>query len=443
MKKITLNRIVFLLASAVAAATFTPDASALPAFARQTGMECAACHFQHFPLLNAFGRSFKSGAYTLMGTQGKVEGDRLSIPDTLNMAVLTTFGHEKSNQAPGVASTGTLTPGNGQFYVPANGGELSLFYGGRVSESAGFLSELGATGAAATGSAKLPILFQVADGTRAGIVPFTTDAQGASYGFEVLNTGANAMQQMSPVSGMNNAHSNALSAQQYIGTGGGATGLAYVINNPGYFVNLTKFNMTIPGNAAAGTASNFGSTYARIAAMFDLAGWDTGLGVQSWGGSSYSSAATAQVATKATAIDGQMQGTLGKMPTGLYVTYARAPYDAVVANAYNMGGTLTRSSFNIAAELGVLPGMATIGAAIRRGNSGVDDGTGSNASDNAIMLTVTYMVAQNMMASFTYTRNSGSFWNQVNPDTTVNPGGLTNTNLIGSKTTTFNVFTLF
>ncbi len=431
MNKITLNKIVLLLASVVAAVTFASEASALPAFARQTGMACAACHFQHFPLLTAFGRSFKSGAYTMMGTQGKVEGEHLSIPDTLNMAVLTTFGYEKTNQAPGVPSIGTLNPGNGQFYVPANGGELSLFYGGRVSDNAGFLAELGVTGPAATGSAKLPVLFEVADGTRAGIVPFTADAQGASYGFEVLNTGANAVHQMSPVGGMNNAHTNAISAQQYIGTGGGATGMAFVINNPGYFVNLTKFNQTIPGNAVAGTVSNFGSTYARVAAIFNLAGWDTGVGVQNWGGSSYSSAAKAQVVTKATAIDGQMQGTLGNMPTGIYVTYARAPYDAAVANVYNLGGTLTRSSFNIAAELGVLPDVATIGAAIRRGNSGVDDGTGSNATDNAIMLTVTYKVAQNMMASFTYTANSGSYWNQTNTDAN------------GSKTTTINVFTLF
>jgi hypothetical protein len=406
-------------------------------------MECAACHFQHFPLLTAFGRSFKSGAYTMMGTQGKVEGEHLSIPDTLNMAVLTTFGYEKTNQAPGVPSIGKLNAGNGQFYVPANGGELSLFYGGRVSDNAGFLSELGATGPAATGSAKLPVLFEVVEGSRAGIVPFTTDAQGASYGFEVLNTGANAVHQMSPVGGKNNAHTNAVSAQQYIGTGGGATGMTFVINNPGYFVNLTKFNQTIPGNADSGTVSNFGSIYARVAALYDFAGWDSAVGVQSWGGSSYNSAAKAQVVTRATAIDGQIQGTLGNMPTGIYVTYARAPYVAVVANVYDMGGTLTRSSFNIAAELGVIPNVATVGAAIRLGKSGVDDGTGANARDNALMLTATYKLAQNMMASFTYTTNRGSYWDQINPDPTANPNGLTNTQLTGSKTYTISVFTLF
>ncbi len=140
------NKIVFLLACAVAAA-YLPAASALPAFARQTGMACSACHFQHFPLLNAYGRAFKSGGYTMMGTtQGKVEGDRLSLPDTLNMAVLAGFGYEKTDQAAGVPSSGTLNPGNGRFYVPGNGGELSLFLGGRVSDNAGFLAELGTTG---------------------------------------------------------------------------------------------------------------------------------------------------------------------------------------------------------------------------------------------------------------------------------------------------------
>ena len=100
MNKIILNKIVFLLASVVAAVTFTSEASALPLFARQTGMECAACHFQHFPMLTAFGRSFKAGAFTMMGAQEKVEGDNLSIPAVLNTAILTTMGYQKNNSDP-------------------------------------------------------------------------------------------------------------------------------------------------------------------------------------------------------------------------------------------------------------------------------------------------------------------------------------------------------
>ena len=84
MHKSILNKIIFLMTSVIAAMTFASAASALPLFARQTGMECAACHFQHFPMLTAFGRAFKAGAFTLMGAQGKVEGDNLSIPAVLN-----------------------------------------------------------------------------------------------------------------------------------------------------------------------------------------------------------------------------------------------------------------------------------------------------------------------------------------------------------------------
>src|SRR3989338_10301607 len=61
-------------------------ASAAPTFARQTGMACNSCHFQHFPTLNAFGRAFKAGGYTMVGGQSLVEGDLLSIPTTLNMS---------------------------------------------------------------------------------------------------------------------------------------------------------------------------------------------------------------------------------------------------------------------------------------------------------------------------------------------------------------------
>jgi len=437
-----MNRIIFYLVSAIAAMTFVSEASALPVFARQTGMECSACHFQHFPMLNSFGRAFKSGAYTLMGAQAQIEGpkgDNLSIPENLNMAVLTTLGYEKSNMVAGDSSTGTLNTGNGQFYVPGNGGELSLFFGGRINGNAGFLSEIGLAGPAGLGSAKLPILFEVADGTRAGIVPFTTDGQGASYGFEVLNTGANAVHQMSPVGGINDAHAHALSAQQYIGTGSAAMGLAFVVNNTMGFINLTKFNQTLPGDGNAGTAAKLGSTYARLAGTFDMAGWDSGVGIQSWSGSSYNSdpLVAAVSATKATAIDGQMQGALGGMPVGFYASYAKAPVDAidsitnVSTNIYNGGGTMDRSSFNVSGELGVLPGVATLGAAIRRAKSGVDDGTGANATDNAFMLTATYKLSQNMMASLSYTTSSGSYWNQTNIDA------------IGSKTTTLSLFTLF
>jgi len=42
------------------------DAYAIPAFARQTGMECAACHVGSFgPQLTSLGRTFKLNAYMM------------------------------------------------------------------------------------------------------------------------------------------------------------------------------------------------------------------------------------------------------------------------------------------------------------------------------------------------------------------------------------------
>lgn len=446
-----MNKFILILAGIMVVVTLASEASALPLFARQTGMACSACHFQHFPLLTGFGRAFKSAGFTMMGTQGKVEGEGLAIPNTLNMAVLTTAGYEKSNQAAG--TTAVNTTGDGAFYVPGTGGELSLFFGGRVSESAGFIAELGTGGpagagakaTAALGSAKLPVLFELnaslfkaAEGTRVGFVPFTTDVQGASYGFEVLNTGANAVHQMSGTHGLNGAHSAALSAQQYIGTNGSATGLAFVANNPAGFINLTKYDQT---GIAHGTLASLGSTYLRVAGIFDLAGWDAGAGIQIWSGNSAVAKATAPsyvyADTRATAIDGQMQGKLGVMPVGIYASYATAPGGR---NTYNIDpvttagvtyGVATKSALNISAEVGVIPEKATLGAAIRFGRSGVAAGAASNASDNAIMFIATYKLAQNMMASFSHTSASGEYWDTAHQ------------NALGSRTTTINLFTLF
>lgn len=447
-----MKKLILSLAGVLVTSAFAPQVSALPLFARQTGMECAACHFQHFPLLNAFGRAFKAGGFTMIGAQGKVEGDNLSIPNTLNMAVLTTAGYTKTNAAidPALNVVGVRTPGDGTVYVPGTNGEFSLFVGGRVSENAGALTELGMLTEAGLGaglaSAKLPMLWEVADGTRAGLVPFTTNGQGASYGFEELNTGANAVHTMMFIGGdFNGSVAPVLSAQQYIGTGSQATGAAFVANNSMGFINLTKFNQVGPADLGGANAA-LTSTYLRLAGTFDLAGWDTGIGIQNWSGSStlatFESAdpftgvvtpgGLALLDTKATAIDGQMQGALGDMPVGFYVTYARAPAPSgAYDNAYNSGGTETRSAFNLAAELGVIPEKATVGFGIRRGKSGVTVGAATNASDNAWLLEASYKLAQNMLLNLVRTSQSGAYWDA------------TNKAAIGSTQTTINLATLF
>jgi hypothetical protein len=445
MKKVALS-----LAGVMAAATFAPQASALPVFARQTGMACNACHFQHFPMLNAFGRSFKASGFTLMGAEGKVEGENLSIPNVLNAAILTTAGYTKTNQtgATGTAAAaGIKGVGDGAVYVPGTNGEFSLFVGGRTSDNSGALAEIGLlqNGGVGAGiaSAKIPMLWDM-NGTRVGIVPFTTDGQGASYGFEELNTGANAVHTMLFAGGdFNGSLGTTVSAQQYIGTATTATGAAFVAANSMGFINITKFHQVGPADLG-GAGAKLGSTYLRVAGTFDLSGWDSAVGIQSWSGSS-TNAPTTTVGpfsisdTKATAIDGQMQGELGGMPVGFYASYARAPSVTPVAggtigNAYNPGGTATKSAFVFSTEVGVIPEKATLGFGIRRGKSGGNAGTliaGSNDTDNSYLLEGSYKLAQNMMLQLVYTHQSGSFWSTANK------------NAIGSNQTALNLATIF
>ncbi|OIR08931.1 hypothetical protein GALL_89250 [mine drainage metagenome] len=450
-----MKKIVLSLAGVMAAVAFAPEASALPVFARQTGMACSACHFQHFPLLNSFGRAFKAAGFTMVGAQGKIEGDRLSIPDTLNMAFLGSMGYVKSNQT--ADNTGvTKNPGNGGVYLPGIAGEASLFVGGRVSDFAGFLSEITLSGAAAIDSGKLAILPEIgSSGIHAGVIPFATNGQGASYGFEYLNTGANAVHSITntvgnALGGTGDEFVNAVSAQQYIHTATAADGLAAVVNSDMGFVNITKYNQS---GMATGQQASLGSTYARVVGLFDLAGWDSALGFQSWSGSSLNDGGVGtavMMQSKAWAIDGQMQGTLGDMPTGFYFSYANAPAEIgnVVANNFNNtlngGGQLTRSSLNIDAEIGVIPEVLTLGAAIRRAKSGTDVGfattgvnNGNNASDNAFFLTATYKFAQNMLGRLSYVKQSGDYW------TLVNQGAGTNAAATGDTTYAANLYFLF
>jgi hypothetical protein len=443
MNKITMNKIIFFLASVVAAVTFASEASALPVFARQTGMECAACHFQHFPLLNQFGRAFKTGGFTMIGAQAQVEGQGLSLPATVNAAVLTSLGYEKTNaiKAPGTVNMSAGGSPTGGFYVAGESGEASLFVGGRGSDFMGYLGEVTlGNGAAAMDSLKTPILFDV-NGTRVGPVFFSTNGQGASYGFETLNTGANAIHSITNTVGFQGQFINAVSAQQWLGTGAGATGAGIVVANDMGFINVTKFLQFGPGHTALAGSPAFAalsSTYLRLAGTFDLAGWDSALGVQDWRGTSIDGTGT-EMDTKAFAIDGQMQGALGSMPTGFYFSYATAPASTTTSvNAFNSSTTNKRSSFNIDAELGVMPDKATVGAAVRLANN--VDTAGAKQKDKALYLTATYKLAQNLLTRLSYVHQSGSFWNSAS-----NVTGSTNTmgQDYGTNSYNVNLYALF
>jgi hypothetical protein len=412
MKKVALS-----LAGLLAAAAFAPEASALPVFARQTGMACNACHFQHFPILNAFGRSFKASGYTMMGAQGKVEGEDLSIPDRLNFGVLTTAGIEEQS------GNATVTGIHNIVQVPGNGGELSLFFGGRISENAGFLSEFGASAAPGMASAKLPMLYEVAPGTRAGLVFLTTDGQGPAHSFEVLNTGASGVHLAVPMPGLGGQHFMAASAAQYIGVGTAAAGASVVAVNPDmFFVNIGKYATFQAGlplalglpalNAAGGAPTNVLNTvYARAAYIFDAAGFNMAVGVNTFGGADAINSQT----TRAQIVDFQMMGDVGTgMTMLLTASYGKAPTTTVSAgkaNLFNAGG-FDRTALTVNASIGFTPKITGI-IGLRQGKNGVNNGSNASQTDNAFQIGATYSLAQNIELSLTNTRQSGTAWNAV------------------------------
>ena len=122
------------------------NAVVVPAFSRQTGLACSACHFQ-FPQLTAFGRMFKLNGYTLTSlatirahaadTTKRETLALLPIPPVSAMAVAS------------LTATRTAIPGtqNGTASFPQ---QASIFFAGAVSPHVGIFSQF--TYAAADGA---------------------------------------------------------------------------------------------------------------------------------------------------------------------------------------------------------------------------------------------------------------------------------------------------
>ena len=129
-----------------------PDpASALPSYARQTGLACGACHTE-FPQLTPFGRRFKIGGYTLGYPTASVNGkpgyspfptkaptaDPTKDPvigewvPPVSVQVITTYTH---------TATPMNTAGSAPYLKSNDNVEAvqtaSLFYGGAITEHIG------------------------------------------------------------------------------------------------------------------------------------------------------------------------------------------------------------------------------------------------------------------------------------------------------------------
>jgi hypothetical protein len=387
-----MKKIVLSIAGVMAAAAFAPEASAVPSFARQTGMACNACHQQHYPVLNGFGQAFKAAGYTMMGAQEKVEGEHLSIPSVLNASMLLKARYVKDDTAGAAVGSNQNTSGNGQWQIPD---EFSLFFGGRVAENIGFMFEGNtASPSGLVAGFKLPIVFDLGSAKLLAI-PYLTDALGVGYGFEQASTGA--------VRGVRWAeHRTDVSAQQFTGIGSGnATGLAFVALNDMGYINFSKWtnagNLANPGGG--GVNNKLTGNYIRIAATPTLGDWAMHIGGQ------FTSGSVGAVATpaKATAFDLQAQGQAAGKDLSVYATYASN--DNVVGNYFAAG----RKAWTIGADYSVIPHVLHLGAAYLNGTTGAAIPAGATGTNlDAITLTAVYDVTQNVALHVNHTQRSGS-----------------------------------
>ena len=122
-----INRISLLARGVVAAwvgLLLSPAAHAVPAYARQTGENCIACHVS-FPELTPFGRYFKLTGYTL--------ANQKTIPLSAMVQISQT------------STKNTTGSGPDTFDFQRDGGvavqQVSLFYAGRISDHAGAFSQ--------------------------------------------------------------------------------------------------------------------------------------------------------------------------------------------------------------------------------------------------------------------------------------------------------------
>lgn len=137
----------WLLAAAIYVLTIAPS-HAVPSYARQTGMACAACHTV-FPELTPFGREFKLNGYVLDNMK-QVTGIDTSANQTLALnsipplSLMLQVSYTRTNKAlPDSVVTGALAK-DGDMLFPQ---QVSFFYAGKIAEGLGAFVQLTYDGA--------------------------------------------------------------------------------------------------------------------------------------------------------------------------------------------------------------------------------------------------------------------------------------------------------
>lgn len=398
-----MKKIILSLAAVLATTAFAPQASAVPAFARQTGKACTTCHFQHFPALNDYGMDFKANGYTEIGKQAVVKGDDISLPGIFNASLFIKARYQNSNGVEGVDAAGNAVKSThaGEIQFPD---EFALLFGGRVNENIGFLVEnqfASDGGVGFLAGFKMPMMFAAGEsGMKVGVVPFLTDGLGASYGFELLSTGAVRNIRVSE-------HRSETSSHQYVffDKAGAASGMAFVLYDPKFHVAYTKYT---PHHLVMSKGNIGGLDAGLIRAVWTptLGDFAMGVGVQSYVGTNMRMVDAGTVTytdTLGTGIDVQAQGAVGSMPVGVYLTYATAPGSTATSKNLFNGKVNERKATALLTEFGIVPNKVTMQLAYRI----ADNGDATNSNNDAWTVGGIYHMAQNVQLSVAHTKNVG------------------------------------
>lgn len=124
------------LGLSAAALGFSQSAWAVPSFARQTGLACAACHTT-FPELTAFGRLFKLNGYTLTGLQQVQSNGGQGLPE-LKINEIPPFSAMFQTSFTNMGKSLPAGPGvknqNNTLEFPS---QMSFFFAGEISPHLG------------------------------------------------------------------------------------------------------------------------------------------------------------------------------------------------------------------------------------------------------------------------------------------------------------------
>jgi hypothetical protein len=376
---------VLIVALAMIGVVVTPkEGSAVPSFARQMNLPCFACHFQHFPKLNAFGRAFKLSGYTDTAS-ALIEDELLSIPAALPISYVAKYRYRVDTQT--VASSpdkkGTE---RGQWDVYD---EAALFAAGRAGKNVGYAAEIPAD------TANLKVIFtgQVGD-LRVGLIPFRTDAGGAFWGMDIANTGVNN-------GNKSWEHRTQTSAAGALGLTTAATGVTLYAGGPMF---LAAAGLWGPAYANPDTGLDLSMSY-RLAVTPTLGAFDTVIGVFGTTGKtkcvdcgSVGANATntlQEFKTEITGVDAQAQGDLGGMTLELQAMYATSPGDGSIFGKAD--------AVSVTAELGVTKAVG-IGAAY---TTRTDKSGSKNVTDNWTTVGLYWNIAQNVELKPEYTIYGG------------------------------------